>query len=89
VPAACKDFYLADFYLTEILLEEADFQKQQGWFETDIAKGVASSKSDFDFLTVALQFDGAKNVAPLAHKLLACYSAMGCVERCLKLTSRH
>ena len=69
----------------------SNFQKRLGssWFETDIAKGAASSKSDFDFWTVASQFDGAKNVAPLAQKLLTCYSAMGDVERCHKLTYRH
>jgi hypothetical protein len=74
---------------TEILLEAANFQKRRGWFDTDIAKGAASSKSDFDFWTVASQFDGAKNVATLAQKLLTCYSAMGGVERVHKLTSRH
>ena len=52
---------------TEILLEAAIFQKRLGssWFETEIAKGAASSKSDNDFWTVALQFDGAKNAASL------------------------
>jgi hypothetical protein len=74
---------------TEILLEAAIFKKQRSWFETDIAKGAASSKSDFDFWTIASQFDGAKNVAPLAQKLLTSYSAMGDVELCFKLTSRH
>jgi hypothetical protein len=64
---------------TEILLEAANFQKQKrlGWFETDIAAGAAPSKSDFDFWTVASKFAVAKNVSPLAQKLLACYSAMG------------
>ena len=62
---------------TEILLEAANFQKRRGWFDTDMAKGAAMSKSDFDFWTIASQFDGAKNVAPLAQKLLTCYSAMG------------
>ena len=52
-------------------------------------QGAASSKSDFDFWTVASQFDGAKNVAPLAQKLLTCYSAMGDVERVHKVTNRH
>ena len=74
---------------TEILLESANFQKRRGWFETDIANGAAASKSEFDFWTVASQFDGAKNVAPLAQTLLTCYSAMGDVERSHKLTSRH
>ena len=41
---------------TEIL-EAANFQKKSGWFGTDIAKGAASSKPDFDFWTVASQFD--------------------------------
>jgi hypothetical protein len=66
---------------TESLLESANFQKRWGWFETDTAKGAAASKSEFDFWTVASQFEGAKNVAPLAQKLLTCYSAMGDVER--------
>jgi len=74
---------------TEILLETANFQKRRGCFDTDMTKGAASSKSDFDFWTVASQFDGAKNVAPLAQKLLTCYSAMGAVERCHKITTRH
>ncbi len=74
---------------TEILLEAANFQKRLGWFEADIAKGAAASKCEFDFWTVASQFDGAKIVAPLAQKLLRCYSAMGDVERCHKLTSGH
>ena len=74
---------------TDILLEAANFQKRRGWFETDFAKGAAASKSDFDFWTVASQFEGAKNVAPLEQKLLTCYSAMGDVERTHKLTSRH
>ena len=74
---------------TELLFEAANFQKRRGWFETDIAKGAAASKSEFDFWTVASQFDGAKNVAPLAQKHLTCYSAMGDVERCHKITSRH
>ena len=70
-------------------MEAANFQKGRGWFETDIAKVTAQSKSEFDFWTIAAQFEGAKNVAPLAQKLLSCYSAMGDVERCHKLTSRH
>ncbi len=67
----------------------SNFQKRLGssWFETDIAKGAASSKSDFDFWTVASQFDGAKNVAPLAQKLLTCNSAIGDVVH--KVTNRH
>jgi hypothetical protein len=74
---------------TDILLEAANFQKRQGWFETDIAKGAAANKSEFDFWTIASQFEDAKNVAPLAQKLLTCYSAMGDVEITHKHTSRH
>ncbi len=74
---------------TDILLEAANFQKRRGWFETDIAKGAAASKSNFDFWTVASQFDGAKSVAPFAQKLPTCYSAVGDVERTHKLTFRH
>ena len=73
---------------TEILLEAANFQKRRDWFETDMARGAAASKSEFDFWTVASQFDGAKNVVPLAQTLLTCFSAMGDVERSHKLTSR-
>jgi hypothetical protein len=54
-----------------------------------MARGAAASKSEFDFWTVASQFEGAKNVYPLAQKLLTCYSAMGDVERTHKHTSRH
>jgi hypothetical protein len=56
---------------TEILLEAANFRTRRGWFETDIAKGTAACKSEFDFWTIAAQFEGAKNVAPLAQKLLS------------------
>ena len=54
-----------------------------------IARGAVASKSEFDFWTVASQFEGAKNVFPLAQKLLTCYSAMSDVERTHKHTSRH
>ncbi len=37
-------------------------KKGRGWFETDIAKGAASSKSHF-FVSVASQFDCTENVA--------------------------
>jgi chromatin segregation and condensation protein Rec8/ScpA/Scc1 (kleisin family) len=76
-------------FQTDILLEAANFQKRQGWFETDMARSAAASKSEFDFWTVASQFEGAKNVFPLAQKLLTCYSAMDDVERTHKHTSRH
>jgi hypothetical protein len=45
---------------TESLLEAANFQKRRGRFETNIAKGAAASKSEFDFWTVASQFEAQK-----------------------------
>ncbi len=60
----------------EILLEAAIFQIQWGRFETDITKGAAPSISDFDFWTVASQFDGGQNLAPLAQKLPIFYTVL-------------
>ncbi len=50
---------------TEILLGAANLQKLRVWFEANITKGTAASKSELDFWTIASQCEGAKNVAPL------------------------
>ena len=73
----------------EILLEAANFQTRLECFGTDMVKAAASGKSDFDFWTVASHFDGSMHVAPLAQKLLSCYSAMGAAECVHKITARQ
>jgi hypothetical protein len=70
-------------------MEAANFLNKFGWFQTNQTKSAAKRKSDFDFWTIASHFEGAKKVASLVQMLLTCYSLMGDVERCQKVTSRH
>ena len=51
---------------TDILLEAANFRKLRGWFASDAARRVATVKSEFDFWTIAAQYDDAKNLSSLA-----------------------
>ena len=62
---------------TDILLEAAN--KKNGGVGLPDRHSLRSCfmQIRFRFWTVTSQFDGAKNVAPLAQRLLACYRAMG------------